>query len=83
MFNEQEKGTESHMKFLVIRFSSIGDILLCTPVFRLLKLKFPHAEIHFVTKADFSNLSAYFLTHRDAPKSNTTDHILGRQATRF
>ena len=44
------------MKFLVIRFSSIGDILLCTPVFRLLKLKFPHAEIHFVTKADFSNL---------------------------
>jgi heptosyltransferase-2 len=44
------------MKFLVIRFSSIGDILLCTPVFRLLKQKFPHSEIHFVTKSAFSNL---------------------------
>jgi len=44
------------MKFLVIRFSSIGDILLCTPVFRLLKNKFPHAEIHFVTKSAFVNL---------------------------
>ncbi len=44
------------MKFLVIRFSSIGDILLCTPVFRLLKNKFAHAEIHFVTKSAFVNL---------------------------
>jgi len=44
------------MKFLVIRFSSIGDILLCTPVFRLIKHKFPHAEIHFVTKSSFANL---------------------------
>jgi len=44
------------MKFLVIRFSSIGDILLCTPVFRLLKQKFPQAEIHFVTKSAFANL---------------------------
>jgi len=44
------------MKFLVIRFSSIGDILLCTPVFRLLKQKFPHSEIHFVTKSAFANL---------------------------
>ena len=44
------------MKFLVIRFSSIGDILLCTPVFRLLKQKFPQSEIHFVTKSPFANL---------------------------
>ena len=44
------------MKFLVIRFSSIGDILLCTPVFRLLKQKFPQAEIHFVTKSAFKSL---------------------------
>jgi heptosyltransferase-2 len=44
------------MKFLVVRFSSIGDILLCTPVFRLLKQRFPQAEIHFLTKSAFVNL---------------------------
>lgn len=44
------------MKFLIIRFSSIGDILLCTPVFRLVKKKFPSAEIHFLTKKSFGTL---------------------------
>lgn len=40
-------------EILVIRFSSIGDIVLCTPVFRLLKLKFPEAKITFLTKHKF------------------------------
>jgi heptosyltransferase-2 len=40
-------------EILVIRFSSIGDIVLCTPVFRLLKLKFPDAKITFLTKHKF------------------------------
>lgn len=43
-------------EILVIRFSSIGDIVLCTPVFRLLKLKFPKAKITFVTKNKFKSL---------------------------
>ncbi|CAN5611875.1 glycosyltransferase family 9 protein [soil metagenome] len=38
------------MKFLVIRFSSIGDIVLATPVIRCLKKQLPDAEIHFLTK---------------------------------
>lgn len=38
------------MKFLVIRFSSIGDIVLTTPVIRVLKKQFPNSEIHYVTK---------------------------------
>ncbi|MCB0806257.1 MAG: glycosyltransferase family 9 protein [Bacteroidales bacterium] len=40
-------------KILVIRFSSIGDIVLTTPVVRCLKQQLPEAEIHFVTKSFF------------------------------
>ena len=38
------------MKFLVIRFSSIGDIVLTTPAIRCLKEQVENAEIHFLTK---------------------------------
>ncbi|SJZ39418.1 glycosyltransferase family 9 protein [Sediminibacterium ginsengisoli] len=41
------------MKFLVIRFSSIGDIVLATPAIRCLKLQVPDAEVHFLTKQSF------------------------------
>lgn len=37
-------------KFLVIRFSSIGDIVLTSPVLRCLFKQCKDAEIHFVTK---------------------------------
>lgn len=44
-------------KFLVIRFSSIGDIVLTTPVLRCLKEQFDgKAEIHFLTKKSFFSL---------------------------
>ena len=38
------------MKILVIRLSSIGDIVLSTPVIRCLKNQLPAAEIHFLCK---------------------------------
>ncbi len=41
------------MKILIIRFSSIGDIVLTTPVIRCCKQQLKSAEIHFVTKAAF------------------------------
>ena len=44
------------MKFLIIRFSSIGDIVLTTPVIRCLKQKFPDSEIHFLTKRIFAEI---------------------------
>jgi heptosyltransferase-2 len=44
------------MKFLIIRFSSIGDIVLTTPVIRCLKQQVPGAEIHFLTKQDFRSI---------------------------
>ncbi len=43
-------------KFLILRFSSIGDIILTTPVVRCLKLQYPHAEIHFLTKDKYGFL---------------------------
>jgi len=42
-------------KILIIRFSSIGDIVLTTPVVRCLKLQ-AGAEIHFLTKQSFKGL---------------------------
>lgn len=44
------------MKFLIIRFSSIGDIVLTTPVVRCIKQQVENAEIHYVTKAGFRSL---------------------------
>ena len=40
-------------KFLIIRFSSIGDIVLTTPVIRCLKKQVPDAEVHFLVKEKF------------------------------
>jgi ADP-heptose:LPS heptosyltransferase len=41
------------VKFLIVRFSSIGDIVLTTPVIRNLKQQIEGAEIHFLTKKAF------------------------------
>ena len=43
-------------KFLIIRFSSIGDIVLTTPVIRCLKKQVPDAEVHFLTKDAFRSI---------------------------
>lgn len=43
-------------KFLIIRFSSIGDIVLTTPVIRCLKKQVPGAEVHFLTKDPFRSV---------------------------
>lgn len=40
-------------KILIVRFSSIGDIVLTTPVIRCLKTRFPDSELHYLTKKSF------------------------------
>ena len=40
-------------KILIIRFSSIGDIVLASPVFRCIKKQMPDAVVHLVTKLNF------------------------------
>lgn len=44
------------VKYLVIRFSSIGDIVLTSPLLRCLKQQVEGAEIHFLTKKSFANI---------------------------
>ncbi len=43
-------------KILVIRFSSIGDIVLTSPVVRCLKNQIKDSEIHFLTKNAFVSI---------------------------
>lgn len=42
------------MKFLFIRFSSIGDIVLTTPVIRCVKQQMKDAEVHFLLKRSYA-----------------------------
>ena len=44
------------MKFLIIRFSSIGDIVLTTPVVRCLKLQVANSEVHYLTKSVYRGI---------------------------
>lgn len=41
------------MKILVVRFSSIGDIVLTTPILRCIKQQLKDVELHFITKHNF------------------------------
>ena len=43
-------------RVLVIRLSSLGDILLTTPVLRLLREHYPAAQIDFLTKAAYQDI---------------------------
>lgn len=43
------------MKVLIVRFSSIGDIVLTTPVIRCMKTQI-NAEVHYLTKPEYRNL---------------------------
>jgi ADP-heptose:LPS heptosyltransferase len=44
---------ELPVNFLIIRLSSIGDIVLTTPVIRCLKQQVPGARVHYLTKREF------------------------------
>jgi len=44
------------LKILIIRFSSIGDIVLTSPVIRCLKQQVPGVEIHYLTKKSFQTV---------------------------
>ncbi|MDX5420497.1 MAG: glycosyltransferase family 9 protein [Hymenobacteraceae bacterium] len=43
-------------KVLILRFSSIGDIVLTTPVIRCIKQQVPGAEVHYCTKQGFKGI---------------------------
>jgi len=47
---------QSPLKILILRFSSIGDIVLTTPVIRNLKAQLKEVEIHYATKESYKSI---------------------------
>lgn len=47
---------KDNLKILIIRFSSIGDIVLTTPVIRCVKEQLPGVELHYLTKKSFEQV---------------------------
>ena len=43
-------------KILIIRFSSIGDIVLASPLVRVLRKTYPNAQIDFLVKKEYAEL---------------------------
>ena len=67
------------MKILIIRFSSIGDIVLTTPVIRCLKKQLD-CELHFLTKKNFQSI---LVPNPYLDKIHTLDQSLSRLITQL
>ncbi len=77
---------ESQVKILIIRFSSIGDIVLTTPVIRCLKEQLDgEVEIHYLTKKAYSDLlsSNPHITKVHAIEKSTNEIIKNLQDETF
>ncbi len=48
--------SKKSLKILILRFSSIGDIVLTTPVVRNLKAQIENVEIHYATKKAYKSI---------------------------
>ncbi len=48
--------SEKVKKILVIRFSSLGDVLLTSALLKSIKENFPEAEVHYLTKQNFAEV---------------------------
>ncbi len=46
-------------KILIIRLSSLGDVVLTTPIVRSLKKRFPNSEIDFLVKPQYADVIRY------------------------
>ncbi len=73
------------VNFLVIRLSSIGDIVLTSPVVRCLKQQVEGAEIHFIVKSRFAPLvsSNPYIDKIHLFKGNMNDLIARLQSEKF
>ena len=73
------------IKFLVIRFSSIGDIVLTTPVVRCLKQQVEGSEVHFVTKKKHASIvtSNPYIDKVHVLKDNLSELITGLEKEQF
>lgn len=56
MKSKNENTGQKGLKILIIRFSSIGDIVLTTPVIRCIKGQLTGSEVHYLTKWSFRSI---------------------------
>ncbi|MDQ3291224.1 MAG: glycosyltransferase family 9 protein [Bacteroidota bacterium] len=72
-------------KILVLRFSSIGDIVLTTPVVRALKQQLPEARIHYATKWNFRSIVEHnpYIDQVHYLRESLRDLIAELQAEKF
>lgn len=55
----KSKLTRTPQKILIIRLSSLGDILLSTPLIRALRQKYPRVQLDFLIRKEYSDLLRY------------------------
>ncbi len=48
-----------YKKILVIRFSSLGDVILTTPLLKALKYRYPDSQIDYSVKSSYSDVLRY------------------------
>lgn len=70
-------------KILIIRFSSIGDIVLTSPLIRSLHSKYPDAEIDFVVCEEFSELIKYNPHLNSVIEFNSNKGYVGLKELKF
>ena len=70
-------------KLLIVRLSSLGDILLTTPILRTIKNKYPGIEIDFVIRKEYhdllklnSHLREIYIFQRDKRKNKELKTLL-------
>ncbi|GAB2591659.1 glycosyltransferase family 9 protein [Spirosoma areae] len=76
---------DSPVKLLVLQLSSIGDVVLTSPVVRCLKQQVPNAQIHFCTRREFAPIIAHnpHLTARHYIDGSVYSLIRQLRAERF
>jgi len=63
-------------KLLIVRLSSLGDILLTTPLIRTIKQNYPATEIDFVVREEYKDLLQFNPHLRDILIYNNDEHEL-------
>ncbi len=81
----EDSENPKRKKFLVIRFSSIGDIVLTTPVMRCLKQQVEGVEVHFLTKKSFKAVTEAnpYIDHFHYYDNNLNDLIIEFRKEKF
>ena len=65
-------------KTLIIRFSSVGDIVLSTPLIRALRRRFPQSQIDYLVRSEYAELlrgNPHLSMVYTFPAGGTTDDI--------